>query len=253
MQLTPSITTEQQASGAVLRPPRVLLLEPDTGHAQDIADQLEADEMEVCVASTGAMAASRLRVGSPDVAIVRVELAEASGYTVVERLREHGVIAPHCQVIAISERAEPNDRVRALRKGCVDFLALPLYYPELHARVELALSRTASQAAATRTEAIEVAGGLRLDLTAGEVTVHGQHVVLSQLEMDLLAMLAREPSKIWTKAELLREIWGLSPKAKTRTLDSHACRVRQKLRDAGGDYVHNRWGVGYRLVPFPTT
>ncbi len=252
MQLTPNITTEQ-ADGVVLRLPRVLLLEPDAEHAQELADQLAADDMEVCVAATGAMAASRLRGGSPDVAIVRVELAEASGYAVVERLREHGVIAEHCQVIAISERAEPHDRVRALRKGCVDFLALPLYYPELHARVEVALSRTPRAIASARTEAIEVAGGLRIVPAAGEVTVHGQHLSFTQLEMDLLVMLARDPSKIWEKAELLREIWGHGSQARSRTLDSHAGRVRQKLRDAGGDYVHNRWGVGYRLTPFPTT
>lgn len=253
MQTTPSITTEQQATRAVLRPPRVLLLEPDEEHARELADQLSADELEVCVAGTGAMAASRLRSGSPDVAIVRAELAEASGYTVVDRLREHGAIAQHCQVIAISERAEPVDRVRALRRGCVDFLALPLYYPELHARVELALSRTLTAAASTRIEAVEVAGGLRINPSAGEVTVHGQHVQLSQLELDVLVMLARDPSRIWPKGELLREIWGISSQTRTRTLDSHACRVRQKLREAGGDYVHNRWGVGYRLSPFPIT
>ncbi|MDQ8044925.1 MAG: response regulator transcription factor [Patulibacter sp.] len=247
MQRTSTIT-EQQATVPVLRAPKVLLLEPREEVAKAIADGLTADDMEVCVAATAAQAASRLRSGSPDVAIVRVELAEATGYTVVDRLRELRVLAERCQVIAISENASPIDRVRALSRGCVDFLALPLYYPELHARVQLALSRNAATGA-ERVEAIEVLGGLRIDPRSMEVHVNGQAVTLSGKEWALLVALVRDPTRVMTKAELLRDVWGFASPGRTRTLDSHACRLRNKLAAVGGDYIHNQWSVGYRLLP----
>jgi DNA-binding response OmpR family regulator len=247
MQLTPNITT-QPAKRSVLRMPKVLLLEPRPQVANEIASGLTADEMEVCVASTGAQAASRLLSGSPDVAIVRVELAEGNGYTVVDRLREHRVLGERCQVIAISENAAPIDRVRAFRRGCVDFLALPLFYPELHARVELALSRHPATSI-ERTQAVEIRGGLSIDTASMTAHVNGQPVALSGKEWELLVVLARDPERVFTKAQLLDEIWGHAAGAPTRTLDSHACRLRKRLAAVGGSYVHNKWGVGYRLTP----
>ena len=75
-------------------------------------------------------------------------------------------------------------------------------------------------------------------------------MALSRLEFDLLAMLSRDPSKVYSKRELLREIWDIRCVIETRTLDSHACRLRCKLAAAGaGGYVSNRWGVGYSLLP----
>lgn len=251
MQTTPNIITERQSARTALRAPRVLLLEPDDC-AREIAAHLCAEDMEVFVADSGAMAARRLHSGPADLAIVQVDLPEGSGYAVADALRADGVLSSHCHVIAISESAEPDDRLRALRRGCVDFLALPLYYPELHARVELALSR-ADETRVERSRSIEVAGGLTIDVRAMVVKVHGQVLTLSAKEWDLLLVLAGDPDRVMTKAELMVGVWSYEG-GTTRTLDSHACRLRLKLAAAGGSYVHNRWGVGYRLTaPSPFT
>ncbi len=90
-------------------------------------------------------------------------------------------------------------------------------------------------------------GELKLDLATRTVEVAGQPVVLANKEFELLRVLAREPQRVFTKDELLREIWGYSAGSRTRTLDSHASRLRRKL-DSGGRFVVNCWGVGYRLV-----
>jgi DNA-binding response OmpR family regulator len=91
-------------------------------------------------------------------------------------------------------------------------------------------------------------GELDLDPVAREVRVRGARVVLSQKEFALLRQLAAEPTRVFTKAELLRDVWGFRARGATRTLDSHACRLRQKLSARGDRFVINVWGVGYRLI-----
>ena len=81
--------------------------------------------------------------------------------------------------------------------------------------------------------------------------LRGDRVVLSQKEFALLRALVAEPTRVYTKDELLRSIWGYRAAGSTRTLDSHACRLRQKLGVHGDRYVVNVWGVGYRLVDAP--
>ena len=91
-------------------------------------------------------------------------------------------------------------------------------------------------------------GPLELDPLARDVRPHGQRVALSQKEFALLRMLAAEPTRVFTKEELLRTVWGFRSLGTTRTLDSHACRLRAKLAVSGERWVVNVWGVGYRLV-----
>jgi len=94
------------------------------------------------------------------------------------------------------------------------------------------------------------AGPVRIDTRTRDVRVAGRRIHLSQKEYELLVQLAREPGRVFTKAELLYEVWEYRAPARTRTLDSHASRLRRKLREAGtGEaFVENVWGVGYRLL-----
>jgi two-component system response regulator ResD len=94
------------------------------------------------------------------------------------------------------------------------------------------------------------AGPVRIDTQTRDVHVDGRRVLLSQKEYELLLRLAREPERVFTKAELLNDVWQYRASARTRTLDSHASRLRRKLRVAGGGValVENVWGVGYRLL-----
>jgi DNA-binding response OmpR family regulator len=91
-------------------------------------------------------------------------------------------------------------------------------------------------------------GDLEIDGPSRRVVLRGRRVELSQKEFALLRMLASEPTRVWTKEELLRTVWGFRSMGSTRTLDSHACRLRQKLGADGDRFVLNVWGVGYRLV-----
>ena len=91
-------------------------------------------------------------------------------------------------------------------------------------------------------------GPLEIDPPARDVRLRGRRVGLSQKEFALVRMLASDPTRVWTKAELLRQVWGYRATGATRTLDSHACRLRRKLGEDGDTFIVNVWGVGYRLV-----
>jgi DNA-binding response OmpR family regulator len=140
--------------------------------------------------------------------------------------------------------ADTVDRVRAFDRGCDDYVPRPFHYDELLARIRAVLRRT-SPSLRDRLEA----GPIAVDLVTRHVTVRGRAVRLPAKEYDLLAKLATEPQRVYTKEQLLREVWGYLSLGRTRTLDSHASRLRRKLLQAGaGPCVINIWGIGYRLL-----
>jgi DNA-binding response OmpR family regulator len=147
-------------------------------------------------------------------------------------------------IVLGGEEADAIDRVRAFAHGCDDYLAEPFLYDELVARIRAVLGR-AARSAPPRFEA----GPIRVDPVTRRVTVAGERVELAGKEYQLLLKLMSAPVRVFTKEELLREVWGFRSLGRTRTLDSHASRLRRKLAAVGaGRFVLNVWGVGYRLV-----
>jgi DNA-binding response OmpR family regulator len=140
-------------------------------------------------------------------------------------------------------REDAVDRVRAFDRGCDDYVPRPFHYDELLARIRAVLRRTAPP----QHERLH-AGPILVDLVTRRATVHGMAVSLAAKEYELLAKLVTDPTRVFTKEQLLREVWGYRSLGRTRTLDSHASRLRRKLRlAAAGPCVINVWGVGYRL------
>jgi DNA-binding response OmpR family regulator len=178
--------------------------------------------------------------GAPDASERRPDLVLAGDDAELERW------CGEAPVIVLGHvEADPLDRVRAFRRGCDDYLARPFNYDELVARIRAVLRR----AHPPERERL-VAGPVEIDLKTRVVHVAGSPVGLSQKEFALLVRLAGEPTRVFTKDELLRDVWGYAAQARTRTLDSHASRLRRKFRDADPEtsYVENVWGVGYRLL-----
>ena len=147
-------------------------------------------------------------------------------------------------VILLAPSSDFSERVRALDRGADDVIGRPFAYEELLARIRALLRRSM-----TSTAEVLVAGDLVVDRTTRRVSVRETLVCLSAKEFELLAWLAAEPHRVFTKEELLREVWGFRALGRTRTLESHASRLRKKLRiSADDDFVVNVWGVGYRLL-----
>lgn len=143
------------------------------------------------------------------------------------------------------EEADAVDCIHAFRRGCDDYVTRPFEYQELVERIRAVLRR-----AAPRVEEVIDAPPVRIDTRTRDVRVGGRRLQLAQKEYELLLHLAREPDRVFTKAELLQDVWGYRVVGRTRTLDSHASRLRRKLREAKPPValVENVWGVGYRLL-----
>jgi two-component system phosphate regulon response regulator PhoB len=230
--------------------PVVLILDDEPRILGFLAENLASDDFVVHAAPSVAHARSKLTAFSPDVVVLDVGLPDGSGFDLCREIRDSDPLQsrfdPNVPIVMLTARAEDVDRVRGFRRGADDFVPKPFHYPELLARLHAVLRR----AQAAREREVLQAAGVNMDLATREVRVDGQPVSLSAKEFLLLAALARDPRRVFRKQELLELVWGFRSTGSTRTLDSHASRLRTKLRGACPEraYITNVWGVGYRLV-----
>ena len=225
----------------------VLVVEQEEPTRAFLEQQLTDDGFDVLSAEEARKALELVERAHPDLVLLDAVLPDASGFEVCSRLREGEPGRSwnrDVPVIMVSARSDPVDRLRGFARGCDDYVPKPFLYEELVARMRAVLRR----ANGTRRTIVSV-GELTVDLGARTVRVGGESVQLSAKEYDLLVALAEDPERVYCKDELLRNVWGFRSLGRTRTLDSHASRLRRKLNN-GGDprYVVNVWGVGYRLV-----
>lgn len=223
----------------------LLLAEPEEGTGTFLERHLRDDGFEVVRTEDGAAALDLAEQTRPDLVLLGTELE------ICRRLREGEPGRSWNRTVPVIVLGRPEadavDRVRAFDRGCDDYLGRPFDYTELLARIRAVLRR-----AAPPDEDVLEAGEIVVDRVARCVTVSGQRVLLPGKEFELLARLASEPTRVFTKDELLRDVWGFRSLGRTRTLDSHASRLRRRLAAASETpYVLNEWGVGYRLMLTP--
>jgi DNA-binding response OmpR family regulator len=225
----------------------VVVCEDDPATLELLCDHLEADRYLVLPAPCAADALRFCHFREPDLLLLDLRLPDASGLEVLREVRAANGSSdrydPHIGVIVLSGRTTAADRLRGLQEGADDYVSKPFDYRELEARVAAVLRRRSE-----RREGPRRVGDLHIDTSRREVRVAGRLVKLASKEYALLLALAAEPVRVFTKNELLRDVWGFQSEGRTRTLDSHASRLRRKLDPDGGRYVINVWGVGYRLV-----
>jgi DNA-binding response OmpR family regulator len=225
----------------------VLVVEQEVESRDFLAQQLTDDGFEVFAADRAGRALELAEATRVDLVLLDAVLPDASGFDVCRRLREGEPGRGwnrDVPVIMVSARGDPVDRVRGFARGCDDYVVKPFVYEELLARMRAVLRRAAGPA--HRCLAVH---DLDIDLASRVVRVAGEAVQLSAKEYELLVALAEDPERVFGKEELLRNVWGFRSLGRTRTLDSHASRLRRKLnRNGEAAYVLNVWGVGYRLV-----
>jgi len=224
----------------------ILIVEESEHTRAFLAEQLAADGYEVLLADSRRRALALLGTHRP-----QLVLADLNGQTLalLDAVRRGaatvGEFDPQTPMIVLTARADELARVRVFDRGGDDVVAKPFSYPELRGRIR-ALLRRASE---PRPRTLSRVGALSVDHRTREVRVGEQPVALAAKEYELLRALIADPTRVFTHEELLREVWGLNGQARTRTLDSHAWRVRKKLEDArpGRRLMINVRGVGYRL------
>jgi len=211
----------------VARMTALLLTEPEATMRGYLERQLRSDGFDVLAfPSTDALP----RAADPDLFVL-------GDPDELDRCR-----VPDCPVIVLG-RSDPEAKLRALER-CDDYLARPFVYEELVARIRALLRRCPP-----RSEVLDL-GELVVDRRARRVLARGREVEVSQKEYALLVKLATDPDRVFTREHLLRDVWGYPGVSATRTVESHASRLRVKLGAAGLDgWVVNAWGVGYKLRP----
>ena len=225
----------------------VVVCEDDPPTLDLLCDHLHADRFEALAAPSAADALRLCHYNDPDLLLLDIRLPDASGLDVLREIRASvgptGRFDPVLPVIVLSGRSTDVDRVRGFSEGADDYVVKPFHYQEVAARIRAVLRRRDA-----RREGPRRIGDLFIDPSRRKVRVADREVALANKEFTLLRALAADPHRVFTKEELLRDVWGFRSMGRTRTLDSHASRLRRKLDPEAGRYVVNCWGVGYRLL-----
>lgn len=231
---------------------KVLLVEDDRNLQEAIRYNLVAEGYEVTVAGDGNTALSLARAERPDLLVLDLMLPGISGIEVCRLLRREGSTA---SIIMLTARDSEADRVAGLEIGADDYLVKPFSMRELLARVSAQLRRTAVLSAVSTSDAtsddrkVIEAGDVRIDLAARRVVIDGVEVELRPREFALLAYLAARPGRVYSRDQLLQEVWGIDYAGDTRTVDVHVRWLRMKIEKDPSAPVRLQTlrGVGYRF------
>jgi DNA-binding response OmpR family regulator len=228
--------------------PTVLIVEDHTATRHFLADNLAADGYEPIEAATAAEGLRLIASGRAELAVIDLGLPDRDGLELLTEVRSSarrgGSRDAQLPVLILSGRASELDRVRGFERGTDDYLVKPFSYTELRARLDALLRRARARPRLGRLRV----GALELDPVSREAWVDGEAVHLTNKEFALALRLAAEPTRVFTREELLSDVWGFRAAGATRTLDSHASRLRRKLSLGTRRFVINVWGTGYRLL-----
>lgn len=227
---------------------KVLLVEDDRNLQEAIRYNLVAEGYEVFVAGDGEKALALARENQPDLLVLDLMLPGIGGLDVCRALRQEGSAAAVIMLTAMDSEA---DRIGGLESGADDYVVKPFSMRELLARVTAQLRRTALLSSAVSESEPDVveASGLRIDRSSRQVTLSGRDIDLRPREFELLTFLAARPGRVYSRDQLLQEVWGFDYSGDTRTVDVHVRWLRMKIEDDPSSPVRLQTirGVGYRF------
>ncbi len=226
---------------------RVLVVDDEPTIAEIVSRYLERAHYETRVAADGHAALARASTWHPDLVVLDLMLPGLDGLEVMRLLREGG--GPRVAVILLTAKGEETDRIDGLRLGADDYVVKPFSPAELVARVDAVLRRNETSDD-TREPPLHF-DGLEIDLAGRRVLVAGEEVTLTQREFDLLAFLAQHPGQVFTRDQLMEQVWRFSFYSDTSTVTVHIRRLRAKIEPepAQPRFIETVWGVGYRFRP----
>ena len=230
-----------------MQPITLLVATADQPRRDFLAAQLDADGHTVHVADSAAQATSSLAAHAIDVLLLGDFAAAADAPALLRAVRagqQHTRIHPAQPVVTIGDDGELAT-VRAYEAGSDHHISTDSAYLVVRAVIQAVARRTLGDVTSRHLHV----GSLHIDTAARSVDIEGRPVKLSRIEFELLRALATDPERVFAKDELMKAVWGYHAPTRTRTLDSHACRLRAKLHSQGADgYIANRWGHGYTLL-----
>ena len=225
---------------------RILIVEDEEAIAELEKDYLEMSGYTVEVEHRGDTGLEKALNGNFDLFILDIMLPEVDGFEICRAIREKN----NAPIIMVSAKKEDIDKIRGLGLGADDYMTKPFSPSELVARVKAHRSRYKRliSTGMDQNDVIEIRG-LKIDKTARRVWIRGEEKILTTKEFDLLTFLASNPNKVFTKAELFKEIWEMESIGDIATVTVHIKKIREKieLNTAKPQYIETIWGVGYRF------
>lgn len=226
--------------------PSVLLVDDEPGIVEIASAYLRREGFTVRMAATGQRALDAAATQMPDLIVLDIMLPDISGEEVCTILRRRSAVP----ILMLTARSAEADRLRGLALGADDYLVKPFSPRELVARVRAILRRTGDRAELPADLLVIDGGRLEVDRARHEARLDGHPLALTAAEFRLLAALSRQPGRVYSRSELLRELQGKELSGFERTVDVHVMRLRRKMGEVAPgapEYVATVYGVGYRL------
>ena len=220
---------------------KVLVVEDDINIAELLRLYLQKDGFEVSHAADGGKAVEMAKEIQPDLVLLDVMLPVLDGWGVCAKIRE----TSKCPIIMLTAKGEVNDRIHGLEMGADDYVVKPFEMKELLARINAVLRRSEIP---DDTRKRLVFDKLEINLDSYELLVDGKKVDTPPKELELLYHLASTPNRVYTRNQLLDEVWGFDYFGDSRTVDVHIKRLREKIENVSDQWeLKTVWGVGYKF------
>ena len=220
---------------------RALVVEDDANIAELLRLYLGRDGFEVMLVSDGAKAEDRFDLFTPDLVLLDIMLPGKDGWEICRALRKKSAVP----IIMLTAKGETSDKVSGLEMGADDYVTKPFEVKELLARIHAVMRRSDSEGPAEKKLSFDK---LVINLDSYELIVDGRKVDTPPKEMELLYHLASSPNRVFTRNQLLDEVWGFDYFGDSRTVDVHIKRLREKLEGVSDKWsLKTVWGVGYKF------
>ncbi len=222
----------------------ILIVEDDPNIAELLQLYLNNEGYTTYVAADGGQGIDLFRKFAPDLVLLDIMLPVIDGWGVLTAIRQTGKVP----VIMLTAKGETTDKVTGLKQGADDYITKPFEMKEVLARIEAVLRRSADPESEKSKKRRLVFDKLIIDLDAFELIVDGRRVETPPKEMELLYHLASSPNRVYTRNQLLDEVWGFDYFGDSRTVDVHVKRLREKLEGVSEQWsLKTVWGVGYKV------
>jgi DNA-binding response OmpR family regulator len=223
---------------------KVLVVDDEKRIVKGLKFTLEQDDMEVDTAFDGEEAVEMARAGFYDLILLDIMLPKISGLDVCQMVREFSDVP----IIMLTAKGDDMDKILGLEYGADDYITKPFNILEVKARIKAIFRRNSrgDDQKAAQSNVIEKKG-LKLELDSRRVFINGHEASLTAKEYELVLLLVSNPNKVYSREELLKEIWGAGYPGDARTVDVHVRRLREKIEvhPADPQFIHTKWGVGY--------
>ena len=221
----------------------VLVVEDDPNIRELLQLYLEKEGYAVTLAADGGQGLDKFRAIKPNLVLLDVMMPVMDGWAVCKAIRAES----NTPVIMLTAKDDTEDKVTGLKAGADDYVTKPFEMKELLARIEAVLRRTDRPGDTGKARRL-VFDKLTIDMDAFELTVDGKKVDTPPKEMELLFYLASSPNRVYTRNQLLDEVWGFDYFGDSRTVDVHVKRLREKLEGVSESWsLKTVWGVGYKF------